>query len=60
MNEWNFGKLQKNYTQNLTRCEIFNWKTDALCFLNPKYDALYFFNFKIGHIKEISIQNHAV
>ena len=32
MNEWKFGKLQKKYTENLTRCKIFNLKSDALFF----------------------------
>ena len=60
MNEWKFGKLQKKDTQNLTRCNIFNSKSDALyfwiqnmtlyIFLNSKSDALYFFKFKIWRV----------
>ena len=59
MNEWKFGKLQKKYTQNLTRCKIFNSKSNAFYFLNSKYEALYFFKFKICHLQKISIENHA-
>ena len=47
MNEWKFGKLQKKYTQNLTRC----------IFLNSKYDALYFFKFRIWRAVFLSNQN---
>ena len=46
MNEWKFGKLQKNYTQNLIRCNIFNSKPDASFFLNPRMTRWTFFNSK--------------
>ena len=36
MNEWKIGKLQKKYTQKLTRCEFFNSKSDALYFFKIK------------------------
>ena len=29
MNAWKFAKLQKKYTQNLTRCKIFRSESDA-------------------------------
>ena len=43
MNAWKFGKLQKKSSQNLTRCKIFNWKSDALYFLKFKISRVVFF-----------------
>ena len=46
MNEGKIGKLQKKYTQNLTRCKVFDSKSDAVFFLNSKFDALCFLHSK--------------
>ena len=69
MNDWNFGKLQKDYIQNLTRCKNFSSKSDALylfkikvwraVFFNSKIGALFFFHFKIWLEMKFLIQNHA-
>ena len=69
MNEWKLGKLQKKNNQNLTRCKIFNSKSDALFFLQFKIWRvvfffefkiwrLVFFQFKIWHVMDFSIENH--
>ena len=44
------GKLQKKYTQNLTRCKSFNSKHDAFYFSNSKPDALYFLKIRIWRL----------
>ena len=46
-NTWKLGELQKKFTQNLTRCKIFNSKSDACskCW------------FKFWHVVNFSIQN---
>ena len=44
--EWNFVKVQKKYTQNLTRCIIFNSNMTRCVFLKSKLDALFFLNSK--------------
>ena len=57
MNERKIDKLQKKYTQNLTRCKVFDSKSDALFFFEFKIWRVVFLTLKIWRVVSSSIQN---